>query len=90
MMYQEIILRLTVGVGYGNVVMMSPQYEYYRSPLLVSKNKVYIAKQLQHLISQTPNPYIGKTTATSCDWCRTASRSENSTVAGNNSMAGRK
>jgi len=38
-----------VGVGYGNVVTMWPQYKYDRSPLLVSKNKVYIAKLLQHL-----------------------------------------
>ena len=57
----------TVGVGYGNVVTMSPQYEYDGSPLLVNKTKVYITKQLQHLISQTPSPYIGKTTATRCN-----------------------
>jgi len=28
-----------VGVGYGPVVMMSPQYEYDRTPLLVSKTR---------------------------------------------------
>jgi len=36
-------------MGYGSVVTMWPQYEYDRSPLLVSKNKVCITKLLQHL-----------------------------------------
>jgi len=28
-----------VGVGYGSIVTMWPQYEYDRSPLLVSKTR---------------------------------------------------
>ena len=40
---------LVVGVDYGSVVTMWPQNKYDCSPLLVSKNKVYIAKLLQHL-----------------------------------------
>jgi len=39
-----------IGVGYGNVVTMSPQYEYRSFPFISQQNKVYIAKQLQHLI----------------------------------------
>jgi len=36
--------------GYGNVVTMSPQYEYRSFPFISQQNKVYIAKQLQHRI----------------------------------------
>ena len=38
-----------VGVGYGNVVTMWPQYEYRSFTFISQQKKVYIAKQLQHL-----------------------------------------
>jgi len=40
----------SVGVGYGSVVRMSPQYDYRSFTFISQQNKVYIAKQLQHLI----------------------------------------